>query len=321
MRGLLSRGRKRATGREIRYELWDVFTLTPFTGNPLAVVPDAEGLAGEDMQRVARELNLSETSFVLPSQRADVRARFFTPARELPMAGHPSVGTVYALEHLGRLKPEGVILTLELGVGLVKMGLERRNGRLERVWMNQGVPELGEVVEDRAGVAAALGLTVADLKANLPIQIGSAGVPFLYVPVVSLEALGRAKLNLAVLSDFMADEHRAVFLFTRFNDGADIRARMLGEALGVVEDPATGSAHGPLGAYLATHGVLSLQEGGATFVSRQGVEMGRPSRIEVSVQAVDMGNSDLESSGFKDAGFEVYVGGSAVRVGEGKLYL
>ena len=313
MRRLFSRerrSRRRATGREIRYELWDVFTITPFTGNPLAVVPDAEGLAGEDMQRVARELNLSETSFVLPSQRADVRARFFTPARELPMAGHPSVGTVYALEHLGRLKRESVILTLELGVGPVRMGLERREGRLERVWMNQGVPELSEPVENRAGVAAALGLTTADLKANLPVQIGSAGVPFLFVPVVSLEALGRARLNLAALSSFMEDEHRAVFLFTRHQDGADIRARMLGEALGVVEDPATGSAHGPLGAYLATHGVLSLQEGGATFVSRQGVEMGRPSRIEVSVQAVDG----------EDSSFEVYVGGSAVRVGEGKLY-
>ena len=314
MRRLFSRGRKRTTGREVRYELWDVFTLTPFTGNPLAVVPDAEGLAGEDMQRVARELNLSETSFVLPSERADVRARYFTPARELPMAGHPSVGTVYALEHLGRLKKDSVILTLELSVGPVRMGLERREGRLERVWMNQGVPKLGEVIENRAGVAAALGLTTADLKANLPVQIGSAGVPFLFVPVVSLEALGRAKLNLAALSSFMDAEHRAVFLFTRFNDGADIRARMLGEALGVVEDPATGSAHGPLGAYLATHGVLSLQEGGATFVSRQGVEMGRPSRIEVSVQAV-------EGSGFEDPSFAVYVGGSAVRVGEGKLYL
>ena len=134
------------------YELWDVFTAEPFSGNPLAVVPDASGLSDEQMQRIANEFNLSETSFVLPSGTADVRARYFTPARELPMAGHPSVGTVYALEAKGAFKGKGEV-TLELAVGPVTMTLERDGESLTRVWMDQGVPQLSETY-DRAAVAA-----------------------------------------------------------------------------------------------------------------------------------------------------------------------
>jgi trans-2,3-dihydro-3-hydroxyanthranilate isomerase len=288
------------------YQLWDVFTERALSGNPLAVVPDAAALSGAQMQAIAREFNLSETSFVLPSKQADAKARYFTPALELPMAGHPSIGTVYALEYLGRIAKE--TLGLELGVGVVPMRLERNGGRLRRVWMNQGVPELLEVEGDRARVAKGLGLEEDDLDPELPIQLASAGVPFLYVPVRESAALARARLGEASLASLTEDGPKGVFVFTRRAEEADARARMFGQAVGVGEDPATGSAHGPLGAYLASYGMLDFDGDSAAFLSRQGIEMGRPSEIYVRVHK-------------SPAGFKVEVGGAAVLVGEGRLYL
>jgi trans-2,3-dihydro-3-hydroxyanthranilate isomerase len=294
---------------KLTYQIWDVFTDRALAGNPLAVVLDAQGLDEGLMQRVAQEFNLSETSFILPSECAQVRARYFTPSRELPMAGHPTIGTTYALHHTGRLPDGQTVLQLELGVGVIPVRLERAGGALERAWMNQGVPRLGEVVEDRAAAARLLGLQVGDLDPGLPVQVGSAGVPFLYVPVLNLEALRRARVTpQETFAALMPDDHKAVFVFTQHAPEVNVRSRMLGIDLGIVEDPATGSAHGPLGAYLATHGVLSFEDDEAMFVSHQGVEMGRPSRIEVRLAR-------------KDEGFEVHVGGSAVLVGEGRLYL
>lgn len=291
--------------KSLPYELWDVFTTEPFSGNPLAVVPDASGLSDAQMQRIAKEFNLSETSFVLPSETADVRARYFTPTVELPMAGHPSVGTVYALERHSKFENRDQV-TLELGVGPVTMTLEREGKTLKRVWMDQGVPELLETF-DRAAVAAALGLEEGDLEPDLPVQLGSAGNPFLLVPVVSLEALAKVKVSTTDLAKLLHGDHRAVFAFTRNASESNIRARMFGAALGVSEDPATGSAHGPLGAYLAAHTDL-LQGDTAEFVSHQGVEMGRRSELFVRLERTPKG-------------VRVSVGGAAVRVGEGTLFL
>lgn len=303
---------RRATPPPTRYayQLWDVFTDTRLSGNPLAVLPDAQGLSGESMQALAREFNLSETSFLLPSKSADVHARYFTPDQELPMAGHPSIGSVYALDYLGRAS--GDELVLKLGIGPVTMRLERDGEGLERVWMDQGVPSFGQRYPNRAKVAALLNLEETDLDPALPVQEVSAGVPFVIVAVNSLGALGHARVTEASLASFMGDEPRAVLVVTRHvgkDEGAEVRARMLGLAVGVAEDPATGSAHGPLGAYLAKYGGLELSATmRTTFVSHQGVEMGRPSRIDVEVtQTPD--------------GFRVAVGGSAVLVGEGTLYL
>lgn len=287
------------------YELWDVFTTEPFAGNPLAVVPDASGLSDAQMQRIANEFNLSETSFVLPSERADARARYFTPAHELPMAGHPSVGTVYALDARGAFAGKDKV-TLELNVGPVKMTLERDGETLKRVWMEQGVPELSETF-DRAGVAAALGIEEGELEPDLPVQLGSAGNPFLLVPVVSLEALAKVNVSASALSKLLRGDHQAVLAFTRNAPESDIRARMFGAAMGVAEDPATGSAHGPLGAYLAAYTDI-LTGDRAEFVSHQGVEMGRKSELFVRLARTA-------------EGVRVSVGGGAVRVGEGTLLL
>lgn len=290
----------------VNYELWDVFTDTALSGNPLAVVLDAEGLSDEQMQRVANELNLSETSFVLPSEVATVRARYFTPARELPMAGHPSIGTAYALHAAGRLAESDV--TFELGIGVVPLRLERDDANLKRVWMEQGEPKLVATVKERRGVAQALGLEEVDLIDTLPLQIVSAGVPFLLVPLDSLELLAKASLNLSLLPNVLPAEHRAVFVFTFDAPESDVRCRMFGEALGVREDPATGGAHGPLGWYLAEHELLEVENGVMKCTSHQGVEMGRPSEIQLRATKTP-------------EGWSVAVGGEAVKVGEGKLYL
>ena len=286
------------------YELWDVFTDRPLGGNPLAVVLDARGLEEATLQALAREFNLSETAFVLPSRNAQARARFFTPARELPMAGHPTIGTAFALAAHGALAGERA--RLELGIGVVDLTLEREGGRLTRVWMDQGRPERLAGVEDRGGVAGALGLDERDLEPALPLQVVSAGVPFLLVPVRGLAALGRARLDLQAVAPYVPADHRAVLVFTLERGG--VRARMFGEALGVMEDPATGSAHGPLGAYLAWNGVIDPGADPVEVVSRQGVEMGRPSVLHLRVRR----------EGEAPA---VEVGGGAVRIARGRLEL
>lgn len=288
------------------YELWDVFTDRPLGGNPLAVLTDARGLEEATMQSLAKEFHLSETSFVLPSERADARARYFTPARELPMAGHPTIGTAFALERRGVLR--GARARLELGVGLVGLELEREAGRLTRVWMDQGRPERLGGVGDRAGVAGALGLEERQLHPSLPLEVVSAGVPYLLVPLEHRAALARARLDLEAVTPFVPREHRAVLAFTLDVDDGLVRARMFGEALGMIEDPATGSAHGPLGAYLAWHGVVDPSGAPVAFVSRQGVEMGRPSELHVRVR-LEEGQPAVE------------VGGSAVRLAHGVLEL
>ena len=292
---------------QLAYQLWDVFTKKALAGNPLAVVPDAAKLTDTQMQSIAKEFNLSETSFLLPSKKADARARYFTPTRELPMAGHPSVGSVYALHQLGRVTDE-VMMTLELPSGVVRMGLERSGDKLKRVWMNQGKPELVKTYESPGLFAKMLGLDKKDLS-DLPAQIVSAGNPFLIIGLISLDALANAQLDVKELKSVLGDQESVgVLVFTNEVRGVDIRCRMFGAAVGVTEDPATGSAHGPLGWYLSEHKQLRFSEDRASFISHQGVEMGRPSELLVTLER-------------RDEGVEVYVGGSAVMVGEGALYL
>jgi trans-2,3-dihydro-3-hydroxyanthranilate isomerase len=289
---------------KLPYEIWDVFTHKPLQGNPLALIPDASQLSDVQMQAIAKEFNLSETSFILPSEKADMKARYFTPSRELPMAGHPTIGTVFALHRHGKIKGES--FRLELPAGVFEIGLEHEGTRLARAWMNQGIPKLISEVEDNMVVARALNLATTDLV-ELPIQLVSVGNPFLVVPVTSLGALAKIKVNPQV---FESINMNRVFVFTFATQENDqVRSRMFAvEPSGVYEDPATGSAHGPLGWYMATHGMLEFQNNTAQFISHQGVEMGRPSELHVRMTKVE---ND----------FSVSVGGHAVLLGEGTLYL
>jgi len=293
----------------------DVFTNRPLTGNQLAVFLDPDGLDADTMQRIALEMAFSETTFVFPAEHAgtDYLVRIFTPRSELPMAGHPTIGTTFALAHRGRVAKQPPSVTLGLGIGPTHVGLEWRGDQLHFAWMTQPIPQFGPRLVDARGIAEALGIDEADIRdTKLPVQIVSSGVPFLYVPLASRRSVNAAELNrgalLRVCHEAGIDEH-AVFLFTlerEDDDEAAVFSRMFASGFGIAEDPATGSAGGPLGAYLFQHDVVSAEQA-AYMVSRQGVKMGRPSEIHISI-------------GVRDGAIQsVRVGGQAVVVGHGTV--
>jgi trans-2,3-dihydro-3-hydroxyanthranilate isomerase len=285
------------------YRIVDVFTERPFAGNQLAVVLDAEGLDEGRMQAIAREFNFSETTFVTPSATpgCDWRVRIFTPAMELPMAGHPTIGTTVVLEALGRVSERTV---LELGVGPTPVRV--RPGWAE---MDQRPPTFGARHPDPAALAEALSIGSDDLAGEeLPPQSVGTGLPHLIVPVRSLAAMRRLRPRPDRIEAVMAEfPNQAVYTFSREVErpGSDAHCRMFAPHLGTPEDPATGSAAGPLACYLATRVVGG--DGGAAFRFEQGLEMGRESLLEASVD---------RSGGAITA---VRVAGAAVIVAEGWL--
>jgi trans-2,3-dihydro-3-hydroxyanthranilate isomerase len=284
------------------FRLVDVFTDRPLAGNQLAVVLDAEGMSDERMQAVAREFNFSETTFVTPSAVAgcDWRVRIFTPGRELPMAGHPTIGTGVVLEALGRARERTVF---ELGVGPTPVRV--RPGWAE---MDQRPPTFGAEHPDPAALAAALSLEPDDLLATgLPPQAVGTGYIHLMVPVRSLDAVRRLRPRLDIWDAAMAGfPDLAVYAFAREGllPGSDAHCRMFTPE---IEDPATGSAAGPLACYLATRPPTG--DGTTSFRFEQGFEMGRESLLEASV---DVAGGQVTA---------VRVGGSARIVAEGWLEL
>ena len=299
---------------QLEYHLLDVFTDRQFGGNPLAVFPQAPpDLSPTLMQQIAKELNLSETTFVLPPEDRTLahRLRIFTPAAELPMAGHPTVGAAYALAHLGFFGQLGARTTIvfELGVGPIEVTLHAdRQGKPSEIWMRQPIPQFGQIYADRRAIAAMLALDESDLRPDAPLQVLSSGLPFLYAPVATLAAMARIQLRqdrwVALLA---GSEAQNVFVMTTETVEAEstVHSRMFAPALGVAEDPATGSASGPLAAYLLRYGLADASD----MVSEQGFEMGRPSFIRMRV----------ERSGGVITG--VAVGGSCVMLGRGSLDL
>ena len=304
--------------KEYRFFQVDVFTDVPFGGNPLAVFPDAEGLTPEEMQKLAREMNLSETTFVLPPEKAtaDFKVRIFTPAVELPFAGHPVVGTHWLLAHLGlvRLKEPTTEVRFELGVGVLPAQLEVAEGRVERVVITSDSPRFLAVVEDVGALAGVLGLPAEAITATgLPVQAVSTGIPCLIVPVRSLDevqGLDASRLNVANLhracGPAMADTVLVFALETERRE-ATAHVRVFAPMVGVPEDPATGSGNGSLGAYLVHHRAVPVQEGTNQFIVEQGAELGRPSTLYLLV----------DSSGDEVA--RVRVGGQVVPVLEGTV--
>jgi trans-2,3-dihydro-3-hydroxyanthranilate isomerase len=280
--------------KECRFIQVDVFTDTPFGGNPLAVFPDAEGLITEEMQRLAREMNLSETTFVLPPQApgADFKVRIFTPAKELPFAGHPVVGTHWVLAHLGLVELQEPVteVRFELGVGVLPADLHVAAGEVERVVMTQDRPTFHAVLEDLTDLTAGLGLPAeAITETGLPVQVVSTGVPQMMVPVRSLaevRGLDADQLDVAALNRVcraVDTECVMVFALETERPEADVHVRMFAPLLGVPEDPATGSANGGLGAYLVHHRAVPVTEPTVYVVSEQGAELSRPSTLYVEV--------------------------------------
>ncbi len=303
-----------AQDRTYRYLHLDVFTDQVLTGNQLAVVLAPAGLSDEEMQLIAREMNFSESTFVFPpeSSGTDFRVRIFTPGRELEFAGHPTIGTAFALAHSGKIAPGTNRVVLGEGIGPVPVDLEWEGKTLRFAWMYLREPTFGKVIDDVGAVASSLGIEASDIRSTgLPVQEVSCGLRFLFVPTATRAAVDRASLDRAsmgALLERLEMERFGVFLFSKEpgGDNATVYSRMLG--FDQAEDPATGSASGPLGAYLVHHGVVP-KEKAREILSRQGVKMGRPSRIHISI--------GLEGDVIK----EVKVGGASAYVGEGTIQL
>ena len=280
--------------RRFRYVLCDVFTDVPFAGNQLAVFTDARDLTSDEMQLLARELNLSESVFVLPptAEEADVRIRIFTPAVELPFAGHPVLGSAFVLA----APLQKAVIRLETGSGVVPVRLERDGPRIVFGLMEQPLPNWLPV-DDPAPLLAALGVE----RSGLPVERCDVGPGHVYVELDSPAAVAALAPDPRALLGATPD---GVNCFAR--DGERWKTRMFAPGHGVVEDPATGSAAGPLAVHLARHGRIAF---GERIEISQGSEIGRPSTLFA------------EAHGSADRLERVAVGGSAVTVARGEFAL
>lgn len=321
-----------------RFVQLDVFTDQSFAGNPLAVFPEAEGLADDEMMKIAREMNLSETVFVLKPEAAAPsgesgsgkdssepsvlrRLRIFTPAREIPFAGHPIVGTWNALAREGVVPvPQGgngwTRIHHEVGIGILPVDIGFKDGRPSQVVMTQGKFEILNEIDDwqeQAEIARALGRAREDIDESLPIQVITTGLPCLAVPIRSLSDLSHCRVNPSLLSEiYVRLGATGCLAFARETveiGESRAHARFFAPADNIPEDPATGSACGALGAYLVHHAASGTEpdEGKHKFVIEQGDFINRPSRIH------------LEVSGESGRVDEVRVGGQSVVVARGEV--
>jgi trans-2,3-dihydro-3-hydroxyanthranilate isomerase len=303
--------------RTLHFYQADVFTDLPFGGNPVAVVPDAIDLSDREFQQIAREMNLSETIFVLPPTElvAVAKVRIFTPVQEIPFAGHPVLGAFYILGKLNRLPLGGQITRVfyECNIGVFPVDVHRHKDDILRVVMTQPRPEFLSTVDPEEAVYAvsvALGLEKNVLKgAKSPVQVVSTGLPVLIVPVRTLTAVRSIAPNAVAINDLCARYGAngiMVFTTVTVEPFSTVHTRMFAPPIGVLEDPATGSASGALGAYLVHHGVVDV--GPTTeIIAEQGYEMDRPARIVIQVESDD------------DAIQEVKVGGQVIQIVEGTI--
>jgi trans-2,3-dihydro-3-hydroxyanthranilate isomerase len=295
-----------------RFLTADVFTDRPFGGNPLAVFPDARGLSTAQMKAVTRELNLSETVFVLPPDNPahTRRLRIFTPGRELPFAGHPTVGTAFVLAAIGEvpLTGDSTRIVFEEGVGPVPVLLRARGGSPVFSQLSAAQrPEVGPPPPPPADLAGILSLHPEDLAPDLAPQQVSCGIPFLILPLRDVGALGRARVRLDRWDAVFPQGGPELYLITRdpLLPGTEIRARMFAPSLGNIEDPATGAAVTALGGYLGLGD--PARDGDWQWTVHQGIEIGRPSLLELEVE---------KRGGEVTA---VRVGGSSVLMSEGTM--
>jgi trans-2,3-dihydro-3-hydroxyanthranilate isomerase len=292
--------------RRLQMAQWDVFTSTPLEGNSLAVFFDGSGLSDGEMQAIAKEMNLSETTFIVPRDAAKekkegVRVRIFTVAEELPFAGHPSLGTAFAL----RAQNEADKVVLDLNVGKVPVSFENANGKPAFGEMTQVDPKFGRQ-HDREAVARATGVPLEDFDESLPIQNVSTGLVFTVAPLKSLKALQRLRIDANRAAEYLEKSEGKFFYFVSretVNPEARLQSRMI---FYNGEDPATGSAAGCTAAWMVQHGVAKPDE---RVLIEQGVEMKRPSKIFVRASRSD------------NRVVNVRVGGHSVEVMRGEVFL
>jgi trans-2,3-dihydro-3-hydroxyanthranilate isomerase len=285
--------------RQIR--VVDVFTEKPLAGNQLAVVLDGRGISSELMQRIASEMNFSETTFVLPPDDAShaAKVRIFTPVGELPFAGHPTIGTAWVLAHEGVVADGAVEFVLEEKVGPVAV---RRDGN--SIWMTHPPASFGEVIP-HARVAEALGIEVGEIVADVPAQVVTTGNPFMFVALRDTAAVDRAIHDRAGLDKLLGKHAHGLYFFA-VHGTARLYSRMFAPDR---EDPATGSAAGPLGAFAVKYGLVE-RASKVSIVSEQGVKMGRHSVIHIELSYGEDA-TDIPS--------RIEVGGSVMPVLRGEL--
>jgi trans-2,3-dihydro-3-hydroxyanthranilate isomerase len=287
----------------------DAFTTEPFSGNPCAVLPEADGLTDNQMQKIACETNLSETAFVMPSQKAAVRVRYFMPYKEIGFAGHPTIATAFMLAQEGRVpaKEDVSRVDFEFNIGVLPVEIHwDANRRPVRAVMSQTAPTFGAVV-DAQDLIPNLGLHRKDLLDSGPIQVVSTGVPFLIIPLIDMASLHKARMNRSrLMSVLKVHQVDAAYLFSPggIDPKTDFHGRLFSPG-GVSEDPFTGSAVGAAGAYAVRYGLLS----GPELTVEQGHMVGRPGQGTVEI----LQNADQIVS--------VKVGGSAVRTLDGYIYV
>jgi trans-2,3-dihydro-3-hydroxyanthranilate isomerase len=298
------------SSRRLSMSQWDVFASRPLEGNSLAVFSDGRGLTDAEMQSLAKEMNLSETTFILPRDAATerekgIRVRIFTVQEELPFAGHPTLGTAFALR--GQSGAEKIVL--ELNVGKVPVHFEDANEKPAFGEMTQIDPTFG-MQHGREAVAAATGLRIQDFDDSLPIETVSTGVPFTVTPLKSLSTIQNLRVDVNRAAEYMARTSGKFFYFVS-RETVDREARLHARMLFYNgEDPATGSAAGCTAAWMAAHGVAKPDE---RVLIEQGVEMKRPSRILV--------RASFDGKRTDNRVVNVRVGGNSVEVMRGELFL
>ena len=288
----------------------DAFTDTPYAGNPCAVLPDGRGLSTLQMQRIARETNLPETAFVLPTDEADYKVRYFTPTHELPFAGHPTIATAFMLAQEGMIKllepTTRIHLEFGAGVGVLPVDIEVADGAPSWVVMTQKKPEYGEPLAAEE-VAACFSLTAADLLDGYPPQVVSTGAPFLLVPARNVEVLKKAEMQRDALRTLCTRSGAScayMFCPGGFAPGADLHGRFFGPD-NANEDPYTGSAGGGAGAHGVHHGLLA----GPEITLEQGHIIDRPG---IGVLRIEGGPGNVTG---------VQLGGAAVKVLDGHFFV
>ncbi|MBD3189174.1 MAG: PhzF family phenazine biosynthesis isomerase [Candidatus Heimdallarchaeota archaeon] len=280
-----------------------------FSGNQLATFwePTANAsLTKEEMQGIAREMNFSETTFIFPSEKKDclAKVRIFTPGKELDFAGHPTLGTTFVLKQTGKIPQDEKEATLELGIGPINVKLTKQ----DLISMQQSKPQFLEKYLDKKALAKAIGINREQIIDDFPMQVVSTGNPFLIVPLDSLQTIKEINLNPYLLNQALKDfitHELVVFTKETLYEESHVHVRMFAPAVGVLEDPATGSAAGPIGAYLEHWSVLANHKDGSEITIEQGFEIHRPSKLIVKthyqnneISAVDvLGKVKLTAKG------------------------
>lgn len=302
--------------RRVKFKHVDAFTSQPFSGNPAGVITEAEGLTDEVMQQIAAEINLSETAFVFkPStEEANFKVRFFTPLKEVALAGHPTIAAFHALAEEGAifLSEPMTKAIQETGAGLLPVEFHLERGRVKKIMSQQPKPTFEPYNKPLSELASALGIEESDIsETDLPVEIVSTGLPDLIVPVKQLSAVEQIKPNfydLTVLSQEAGVVSIHVFTFETITPVAMVHTRDFAPAVGIMEDPATGTANGALGAYLVKNTAVRGNSP-ITIVAEQGYILGRPSEVIVEVH---FSGDEVKL---------IKVGGGAVTVMEGEIIL